>query len=819
MTIMGKNFGSSPLKAVVASILSIRGGGACTPSLWSSDSHLTCQTPPGLGGDASVTVGYAGNTKDIGTLTLAFTYDAPSIFSTGFFQGESKISNVPVNAPTVIPITGQNFGAEDYSDQASVGGTICVRTVWRSDSRVECSVPKGLLETHSVVVSVSAKVGTLTQAISYDRPKITQMMHQNGAAGGAASLTVFGLNFGTYTHSQTFILGDTKADVVIWTSDSAMVTRIPMGRGIAQTVAVLQSKREGGGTHSTFFTYDNPAITSVRRNGPQSGGMFVTVTGASFGGVAPTSLELKIGDTRCVTETWTSDSSMTCDVSPGFGQQDLTLRISPGQLLCMDGSGAATCEETMKNGFVYDGPHPAALNGSVNGPSSGMVLITVTGTLFGVSDPGAHLYAKVGDTKCNETTWVSPTSLTCKINPGVGSLGINVNLGGAESGIKRVFTYNTASIDTWSVFEGPQAGGVPIALTGTSFVSPGLGASGITIDGNDCPVAQWYSETSITILSAPGVKMPTGNFVQVGAPGTPISELKTFAPWTYQHPMIIGASPEVMMSLDAGKNFTVIGRNFGGYDSTPTVFLGTDQSKCSTTTWESDSSLVCTTPKMKKGTFDISYLSGAQGNSKNVLVSSLAAATSTDTTNQSAPFAAYVKDAVEFIMTPPILALKTVQIVAADCDLAQTIEVGLGVTMELAPGWCSASNVSDGSILIYVTSFQNAPFKPDATNSISIASQVIISVSFRGLAPIGPVDIKSPLDLDMVSEGAQRRRQLLQFGGKTVRQAWLNQCTSKWEPLCTTTTSATDVKSSVPPEVATDACYDVSSKNSQKSAL
>ena len=151
-TVTGKNFGSSPLNPLVASILSPRGGGACTSSTWTSDSQMECQTPAGVGGDASVTIGYEGNTKDIGTLTLAFTYDSPSIFYTGFFQGNWKISNVPANTPTVIPISGQNFGTEDYSDQVSVGVTACVTSVWKSDTSLLCTVAKGLLDSHTVVV-------------------------------------------------------------------------------------------------------------------------------------------------------------------------------------------------------------------------------------------------------------------------------------------------------------------------------------------------------------------------------------------------------------------------------------------------------------------------------------------------------------------------------------------------------------------------------------------------------------------------------------------------------------------------------------------
>jgi len=50
--------------------------------------------------------------------------------------------------------------------------------------------------------------------------------------------------------------------------------------------------------------------------------------------------------------------------------------------------------------FAYDGPHPVAIEGALNAPSTGGATLTVTGTLFGVSDPGEALTVALGDTAC-----------------------------------------------------------------------------------------------------------------------------------------------------------------------------------------------------------------------------------------------------------------------------------------------------------------------------------------------------------------------------------------------------------------------------------
>ena len=798
-SIMGKNFGTDGSKHIArGKILSSKGGGVCSSSQRASDNLLLCTIPPGAGGDAEVTVDYVGGkAEDIGTLTLAFTYDAPVvlIFDPMFAQQ----LNVAPGTQTEITITGTNFGTADYDAIAMVGDTVCTSTTWKSDTALMCTVAEGFGDTHAIVVSLESKFNTYTDAVSYDKPAIAQMIPQNGPAGAETEITLLGLNFGSSQYTQTVKVGASMASNVRWTSDSAIVCAAPMGRGVALTVAVDQFLDDGdGGAHEGYFTYDDPVVTGTSlTNGPQSGGFVITVSGASFGGNLQGNFEMYVGASVCNAASWHSDSSIECELQPGFGRVDLSLRLWPSQTYCTGHQGL--CLASHVGAFVYDGPNPTGLEGTMNGPSSGSNIVTVTGTLFGVTDPGVELIAKIGETNCSSTTWVSPTSLSCNVNPGVGSRDVHVYLAGVTNGIKRAYSYNAPTLDAgaWSVSEGPQAGGVLIPVTGTNFGDQaGHSESGISIDGVDCNIAEWISSSSVIVSSAPGVKQPGGNVVKIGAPGALPEELTKIGDWSFHQPMILGANPTQIPGLEEGNNLTVTGVNFGGFDSSPTIFIGSEDKACASSMWVSDSAIICSTPLNTDGKKDVAYLSGAKGSTgkdlkleldasvvaNNVTVLQAASNGSNSTElNVSAAYAARANKLVEFLDVPKhVLSFVSIAVTADQCDRDTTVDIGMGITMELKAGWCIADSIGEGSNMVaYVTSSASAPFSRDSANSTVPASQVLLGLAFRSVTLAGPVEVKAPLDLNMISQSVERRRRLLQYGGKILKQAWLNQCTGK----------------------------------------
>ena len=820
ITIQGKNFGAAEDMKVQASILSQVGEKICLLTTWTSDSQLTCNTPVGVGGGASVKVNFASAPEAFGTLSLAFTFDSPVVLINDV---PPFTLNVPAGKSAVISIQGENFGANNYSPKAKIGDSLCINTKWISDTSLLCTVAMGILDSYSIVVSLQGKVGTYTMAVSYDRPAITSMP-QNGPASGGSSLTLYGKNFGSSGYTQGVQIGDTKIDIsnVQWTSDSSLVALMPPGRGVNRDVIAFQSDsvelplsdsprdRRGSGMLTGAFTFDSPGISSVKTsNGPQSGEYYITIRGSSFGSSEPSStlgdfqfLSISVGNTECSEKIWQSDSSLACKLAAGYGQADVTVKLYPTEDYCTSSTGPSACQATMKTGFIYDGPNPSALLGAMNGPSSGGQVITVIGTSFGLSDPGEDLVAFVGDSKCQVTTWVDRESLTCMLGPGLGTRNVMVNLANVTNGITRSFSYDAANVTSFTptTLEGPQAGGVQISIYGQNFgFQAGLGPVGVMLDGLDCPVSKWISSTSVVVSTPAGVKRPAGNFLMFGVPGSPEDQLSKIAPFNYYYPNITGLNPSLISGLGGGIRVTVSGENFGGMDSTPSIFIGKEQNKCVSSTWVSDSSLVCTMPASSAGKQTIWYLSGAKGNLTSDLVSELKLGNSVDGST-SAAFAASVENLVEFLDVPEGLLVPPVviQISAADCSKSKTIDVGMGVTMNLEPGWCNSGNVSSGSSVLLMVS--SSKYAPSAGKDAVAASKVVIGLTFRGLSPSGPVAVKVPLSIE--------RR----LDTKLVRQAWLNQCTGNWMPLCSSTATADSISSSLPPNVAIDPCYDVSNK-------
>jgi hypothetical protein len=201
----------------------------------------------------------------------------------------------------------------------------------------------------------------------------------------------------------------------------------------------------------------------------------------------------------------------------------------------------------------------------------------------------------------------------------------------------------------------------------------------------------------------------------------------------------------------------------------------------------SDSSIICTTPVVAKGKQDVAYLSGLKGSTMKVLKAELNADVEANNVtilqaskvNVSAAYAARVNEVVDFLDVPTnVLSIVVITVTADQCDKDTSVDIGFDVFVELKAGWCSADSIGPGSNMVaFVTSSANAPFTYDSTNSSVPSSQVLLGLAFSSVTLAGPLEVKTPVDLGMISESGDRRRRLLQYGGKILRQSWLNQCT------------------------------------------
>jgi hypothetical protein len=186
-----------------------------------------------------------------------------------------------------------------------------------------------------------------------------------------------------------------------WTSDSSL--RCSVYAGVSGTRRVTATVGQVSGTLSSVVSFDIPSVSStLPGNGPLTGAVSVSLTGANFGDV-DTSPEARIGITSCV-GLWVSDSVTVCVLAPG--------RRAPHNLMVSVGVQVGT----LSAAFCYDGPVPSSAL-PVNAPTSGMVSFSLTGTNFGVHDYTQK--TRVGGTSCLDTEWTSDTSVRGHLSDGV----------------------------------------------------------------------------------------------------------------------------------------------------------------------------------------------------------------------------------------------------------------------------------------------------------------------------------------------------------------------------------------------------------------
>ena len=73
------------------------------------------------------------------------------------------------------------------------------------------------------------------------------------------------------------------------------------------------------GTKTYQLTYDAPVATNIRMmNMPMTSGALITIHGSNFGFEDTTPLP-RIGQTRCATTSWNSETTLVCRTPAGYG--------------------------------------------------------------------------------------------------------------------------------------------------------------------------------------------------------------------------------------------------------------------------------------------------------------------------------------------------------------------------------------------------------------------------------------------------------------------------------------------------------------------
>jgi hypothetical protein len=542
----------------------VAGSTSCSTASWTSDTAIRCGIQKGTG--AALTFQLLMSEHAPGTLLGGFTYDSPII-------SQSDVINGPPTGGFTITMHGTNFGYVNLSATARLGYTACLSSIWVSGTRVTCHAPTGVGNARSVGIVIEDVAGSRDSAFSYEPPTPTDSLGTNSPTTGDAFITIRGNNFGLSDTTPSVVMGGTLCHTAYWSSFTSIACSFPSGYG----VGLLAKLDLGGnkGTNTNPFTYDSPVLTRiVQSNAPTTGGTSITIYGTNFGGDDNSLSESQVGSTACGTISWTSVSAITCFTSAhGNGlKQSVTVTLG--------GVGTFVAQ------FSYDAP-VATWARPKNSPHSAGISVTLFGTNFEMMDYTPTM--QVGETGCGTTSWTTNTRVQCVAGAGAGrSLPVILSTSDMVATSDAIFTYDAPVVTfNQNIYNVPSTGGSLVTVSGVNFGYINLTPS-TKIGKTVCKTTSW---TSLTALQC-SVPAGYGSDLHVTVSVADNAGTKTYQ-LTYNAPVTTHMRMRNMPTT-SGALITIHGTNFGFEDTTPLPRIG--QTRCATTSWNSETTLVCRSP-------------------------------------------------------------------------------------------------------------------------------------------------------------------------------------------------------------------------------
>jgi hypothetical protein len=276
-------------------------------------------------------------------------------------------------------------------------------------------------------VAVSNQQAESPNSFSYDRPRVGAMQPLNLPASGDGVFTLFGSDFGIF--DMSFVVNITRylGHTVEWTSDTAVIARVPSGLGRSLKLVVSSAGLNNEGPQ--LFSFDTPVMGILSNYSfPTLGAVDVSIFGSNFAS-QDLSPRIMFGKTLSARVTWVSDSSIVARVMPGAGAS-LPAAVS---ILGIRSSAPF--------GMSYAPPILSSVSPS-NAPTDGPYMLTISGTAFGTVDYCPRI--RVGSTVCSAVGWVSDSVVTCEILPGQGTkLGLSVTVESQSGDLVGSFSYDS----------------------------------------------------------------------------------------------------------------------------------------------------------------------------------------------------------------------------------------------------------------------------------------------------------------------------------------------------------------------------------------
>jgi YVTN family beta-propeller protein len=603
VTITGAGFTGATAVAI--------GGAAATSVVVVSDTSITCRTPVGTAGLASVTVTTPGGSTPANTL---YTYSAapflipPQTFAYIPNEGAGKVSVIDTanNALTATISVGtvpfgvafNPAGTVAYVVNLNSNNVSVINTATRS---VTATVPVGTNPT-GIAVNPAGTFAYVTNQTSHNVSII------NTATNAVTSLTVGGRPWGVaFSPDGAKAYVDTGALAVIDTATNTVIATVGVGNNsrcvVVHPVASF-----------AYVTNQDSNTVSVINTATNTVSATIPVASAPYGlAIHPAGTFVYVthflGTTVSVINTATNTVTATITV----GSKPAAIAVDPaGAFLYVMNTGnntvsridtatnAVTATFAVTSGANEFSPFIGATVPvtPASGAASGGTLVTISGSGF----TGAT-GVTIGGVAASNVTVVSDTSITATTPAGsVGVASVLVTTAAGTNAANTAYTYLAApTVTSISPSTGSTGGGTAVNITGTDFT----GATGVTIGGAAASFTV-VSSTSITATT------PAGTGTAAIVVTTPGASSAANPLYTYvASPTVTSVSPS-NGSTAGGTAVTITGTNFTG--ATGVTVQG---SAATNVVVVSATSITCTTPAGTAGTASVVVTTPGGSNAAN----------------------------------------------------------------------------------------------------------------------------------------------------------------------------------------------------------
>ena len=389
-----------------------------------------------------------------------------------------------------MTVFGLEFAAAVLSFALRVGFTGAEASVWNSASSVLCKSPTGTNLPGgdlSMAVTALVKVGTLSQAFTFNSPISSFLPANQPGCGKSPSLTVFGSDFGVYETSLASRFGPTACESSQWTSDSTLRCLVVAGAfaSLSATVTVAHAVDSA----SMVVSYDMPRLTSVMSISHVNS--TVLIAKGSNMGTFQASQAIRSAATACEATEWISDTILACRRKAEIVDSEVYGKVVVTSGMMVGSLSAAV---------AYHGP-ASALNPSNSHARGGDVMLF--GLNFGLMDSTINI--RLTGSSTESSAWLSYTTIACSCSSGISSnvTSLIVTINRQKSTYSSSFSYDQISLSSVQASNLRRWSSVGLSVIGVNMGGFGLSPQ-IRLGGSDSISTSWISDTFISCKLSPG---------------------------------------------------------------------------------------------------------------------------------------------------------------------------------------------------------------------------------------------------------------------------------------------------------------------------